>query len=457
MLSYTVTGKNQAFKRESRRDRSSAGIGRAEGVAGNGAAHSPAIPPEGEADGSLSLSLRLLKATDDTTCVLKSGVKWTRGQCIEAINRNVRQFIEYHGVTHVAMWTLTTADIPTVKVFYRRWHSLQRRALKIICPSGDYIAILEFQKRGAPHLHILIAVTEDIKSSIKWHMSKGQLHPTVSSMCPHLLWLFDQLREIQPAYGFGSWVSIQPIRSIKEAVSDYVSKYLWKGDPNTPEDVGRVRRVRYGNKRNWGCMDNQRFNWLYGRSWAWRKGVAKFAEVEGRKYAYRKNYGNGETETFVTSMTPAKLKMILGERWQYHYREDIIKCFYMSVICDIEQVMPEHAFNELWKAGKLNEFLQKINEQYVLMGPDRFFDTPPAYVHRAELDIAVVDPMYNKPLCLNLPGPNRSEPATAGREPGPGLAAPAIREPGPPESQTSATVRPGMVETFMVTVDGEDF
>lgn len=417
MLNYTRAGKNQASDVEERHPPESAGSGRVRGRGGNATTPHPAAPPEAVGDGSSSLSLRVLKATDDTTSPHKTCTKWTRGQCVEALNKNLRKFIIRHGENFVGMVTFTTKDIPTLQEFYRRWHSLQRRALKRICPTEEYIAILEFQKRGAPHLHVLIAVKEDIKTGVRWHLQKGQFHPVASTLGPHLKWLFQELQEIQPAYGFGTWVSIQPIRTIDAAVSDYVSKYLWKGDPNTPEGAGRVRRVRYGHKKSMrkDGIDNQRFSWLYGRSWAWRRGMVKFAEIEARKYAERRQYGNGETEELITGISEAKIRMILGNRWVYHYRESIIKCFYMWVVCDLEKVMPESAFNQLWAQGKLNEFVPVIDEKYVLRQPDRIFEAGPGEnMYRKELSLEAVDSMFYKPLALSLPEPVPPEGAELG-------------------------------------------
>lgn len=72
----------------------------------------------------------------------------------------VGDFVAFWGHEHVAMWTITTEDIPNPREFAKRWHSLRTHELGWL---KGYLRFLEPQQRGAPHYHILAAVEWDLK------------------------------------------------------------------------------------------------------------------------------------------------------------------------------------------------------------------------------------------------------------------------------------------------------
>ena len=391
----------------------------------------------GHQPGAGASSIFIIKSHNsdkNSRCELVFKGKVTRSQAIDTLERNVYSFITYFGVKTVAFWTLTLGkdgENVSVEEFMKMFDNMRRRLLRKISPTGAYIAVLEYQKRGAIHLHILVATGKDIQTGVKWYRdTKGVHRPHVETLGQDIKDLFQILRERLPGYGFGEYVSIMPVRTIEGCVSQYISKYMWKGDPNVPEDAGRCRRVRYGKSREWRVASQNR-SWLYGRAWAWRKAVAKFARNKAEEYAERRQLGNGEIEHISMDVTMRRMSLILGPRWAYKYREQIIRSFYEWILCEVEEDirMPQAVFRQLWYEGKLNPFIEQIDKKYVLchhiVDPfDAQEEDHGDYVYKGQgWDIENIDPMFWKPLAVELPAvlqesqPGEVRPAAVHPEP----------------------------------------
>jgi len=228
---------------------------------------------------------------------------------------NVAAFIEHWGRNHCLFFTVTDEDNLHPTQFARRWnHYLRRHGAWIV----SFIKVLEPQKRGRPHYHILVAVPWDTKpDAFDWQaFADCQIEARGSarfrelrarykaSAAPELVAMWKLHRKVLPRYGLGR-AELLPIRKGKEAISEYIGKYLEAGLIIRKHSWKGCRRVEFDRRKKIGWLACTRvFAWHSQGAVAWRKRVSELGVVLG-----------------VADMQGIGRK--LGPKWAYRLREAI--------------------------------------------------------------------------------------------------------------------------------------
>lgn len=156
-----------------------------------------------------------------------------------ALRLNVEALVKEFGVERIGFLTLTFPDhVTDPKECNRRFDNLRRRVLRRY---SKWIAVRERQKSGRLHLHLLVAVAEDIQTGVNFaEIKRGNYRSAGRQLRAE--WL--HLRSVSKKYSFGR-TELLPIKSNAEGVSRYVGKYIQKNlDCRTPADKG-ARLVSY--------------------------------------------------------------------------------------------------------------------------------------------------------------------------------------------------------------------
>ena len=207
------------------------------------------------------------------------------------------------GIGRLGFLTLTFADhITDPKEAQTRLNSLLSNVIKV--RYLEYLGVMERQKSGRIHYHLLVALHHDIREGFDWDaLGKGDY----KSACPALRaeWAF--WRKTAKSYRFGR-TELLPVRSNIQAMAKYVGKYIGKHvEVRLPEDKG-VRLVRYSRGARVGTT---RFMFKSEGSAEWRRKVATFAAILEEK-----------TGREVTCLDD--ISAIAGKRWAHHHRDYIL-------------------------------------------------------------------------------------------------------------------------------------
>lgn len=231
---------------------------------------------------------------------------------------NVASFVEHWGRNHCLFFTVTDEANLHPSQFARRWNSYLVR-------NGDwilsYIRVLEPQKQGRPHYHLLVAVAWDTKAeSFDWasfdecqRERKNNGHTPrfrelrakyKASAAPELVSLWSALRKVLPRYGLGR-AELLPLRKGKEAISEYVGKYLEAGLALRRHSWKGCRRVEFDRRAKHKWLSCSRvFAWHSPGAKIWRQRVADLAVAIG-------------------ALDVAGISSKLGPKWAYMLRETL--------------------------------------------------------------------------------------------------------------------------------------
>jgi hypothetical protein len=232
---------------------------------------------------------------------------------------NVEAFVNYWGRNHCLFFTLTDEEGLHPSQFARRWNGYLVRNGKWI---RSFIRVLEPQKAGRPHYHLLVAVHWDTRpDAFDWDaFDECQEERKRSgytarfrelraryrdSAAPELVSLWSGLRKVLPRYGLGR-AELLPLRKGKEAVSEYVGKYLEAGLVLRRHSWKGCRRIEFDRRAKdaWLCCSRQ-FSWNSPGARAWRARVGEIAAALGAK-------------------TMEGIRRALGSSWAYRLRDAII-------------------------------------------------------------------------------------------------------------------------------------
>ena len=231
---------------------------------------------------------------------------------------NVAAFIEHWGRDHCLFFTVTDEDNLHPTQFARRWNNYLRRHGAWIV---SFIRVLEPQKYGRPHYHILVAVLWDTKpDAFDWaafsdcqneRRERGatglfrELRARYkNSAAPELVTLWALLRKVLPRYGLGR-AELLPLRKGKEAISEYIGKYLEAGLIIRKHSWKGCRRVEFDRRNKIGWLACTRvFAWHSPGAVAWRARVGELGVALG-----------------VFDMEGIRRR--LGPKWAYRLREAI--------------------------------------------------------------------------------------------------------------------------------------
>lgn len=228
---------------------------------------------------------------------------------------NVESFIQYFGRDHCLFFTITDEHNLHPSKFARRWNNFLRR-------HGDwirsFIRVLEPQKKGRPHYHLLVAVDWDTKpEKFDWQafdecqreIRENGRSATFrklrkryrDSAAPELVAMWAYLRTALKTYGLGR-SELLPLRKNQEAVSEYIGKYLEAGLILRKHSWKGCRRIEFDRKlkKQW-IVCTRRFSWNSPGARTWRKRIGELASRLGIS-------------------TVKELRSEFGRRWAYHLR-----------------------------------------------------------------------------------------------------------------------------------------
>lgn len=289
------------------------------------------------------------KSLTETTAALTTVLSPYHKKQAQTLFLNVERLlkVEAESTNHVGFLTLTFAEnITDHKEAYRRFRSFNTNYLSKHPIFGEWVNTKERQKRGAWHYHLVIALTEDIKTGFdfdkydEWLQGPRKLNtfPT-GNKALHSLWA--DLRENLEKYGLGKIFSLEPVRSNAEAMARYIGKYISKHLGNRSKDDTGVRLVNYS--RNW-IKNSVRCSWHNDNAKLWREKLRLFAYTQGCSDFYQ-------------------LAEKLGPNWAYKYQEDIVNIY--KHITDFPQNIkePETYTPPLLKSLPLNKARNKAQKE----------------------------------------------------------------------------------------------
>lgn len=226
-----------------------------------------------------------------------------------ALSWNVAHLCEKYGAERIGFLTLTFGDhVLCPKEAQRRFNSLATHVLKV--RYLDYIRVLERQKSGRIHYHLLVVLPDDIRTGFEF---AGVAKKDYSSANNHLRreWAF--WRKTAPLYRFGR-TELMPVKGTSAALGQYVGKYIGKHMGVREEQDKGVRLVAY------------------------TRGARMATSRHTVIGLHNANQWRGKVETFARQMTenfrvthpqrpPIRsvddLSFYLGPKWAFHWREYI--------------------------------------------------------------------------------------------------------------------------------------
>lgn len=246
----------------------------------------------------------------------------------KTLTGNIQYWEKKHGVERLAFVTLTFKEnLFDRREAQRRWNNLNRT----IGRDGKFtvlVKVLEVQKRGAIHYHLLVLCKEDIRTGFDFEMfkrvgearqrkdwaavrrftsGKGGYAKTCSS---HLRHLWGYMRTKCESHKFGR-SEFMPIE-YPNNIGSYLGKYLNKDDEGrekkqwaNAEMTKGMRRVSYGRKETKVCSAN--FNWVRHP-----KGKPLFRH-QLKEWAEYRGFESYE-----------EIKEAFGKNWSYHYYQEIM-------------------------------------------------------------------------------------------------------------------------------------
>jgi hypothetical protein len=220
------------------------------------------------------------------------------------LSESVQKLCRLNGIDRVAFLTLTFADhILDPREAQKRLNSLLTNVIK---PRyGEYTGVLERQKSGRIHYHLLVTMPFDCRSCADFEAFSKHDYRTASKALRNE-WRF--WRVTSRKYGFGR-TELMPIKSTEEAIGRYVGKYISKSitasneSNNADLDKG-VRLVRYSKGARAGTSH---FTFVSKNSEKYRTALRYLVDIINQQMGF------GITEI-------NELKFFFGPRWQYGFR-----------------------------------------------------------------------------------------------------------------------------------------
>ena len=222
-----------------------------------------------------------------------------------ALSWNVAHLCRQFGVERVGFLTLTFADhVTEVGEASRRFNSLRSNVLAKRYPA--HIRVLERQKSGRIHYHLLVVLPDDIREGVDFEAFANRDYKSANN---HLRreWAF--WRKTAPQFRFGR-TELMPIRSDAAALGQYVGKYIGKHIGQREERDKGARLVSYSKDAR---MATSKHMMLEKPSTEWRAKCLTFSRMVA---AWKPKARIQSTED---------LTFHLGARWSYHWRDFILQ------------------------------------------------------------------------------------------------------------------------------------
>lgn len=221
-----------------------------------------------------------------------------------ALAWNVQTMAEKWGLERLGFLTLTFSDhVLDGREAQRRFHSLSTHILRGRYPA--YIRVMERQKSGRIHYHLLVVLDADIRTGFDFEAVAKHNYRSAGSRL-RAEWSF--WRQTAKTYGFGR-TELLPVKSTSEGIARYVGKYISKHLQARQDDDKGLRLVEYSQGAR---MASTRFQFATEGSASWRRKLRLFASMICSRNRY------------FPEPSMAALSKILGPRWAYNWREFIL-------------------------------------------------------------------------------------------------------------------------------------
>lgn len=320
---WTPEGLNAHFRAQVEQERGCRGVPPTETLSGRvGASESdsrpaacslpsppPADPFQTEA-GDASLPCRFLGTTQSDQTP-KEGKKpiparlsGHQQKVAGALSMNVAHMVKKHGIDRIGFLTLTFADhVTCAREASRRFNSLASHILRNRYPA--YIRVLERQKSGRIHYHLLVVLPDDIRTGADFQAFADRDYKSANKSL-RLEWAF--WRKTAPVFRFGR-TELMPIRSDADALGQYVGKYIGKHlNARENRDKG-VRLVSYSKEARMATSKHTNVNKY---TTMWRAKVCTFVRMVA------------EFKPHARVRSVEDLSLVLGKRWAYEWRDFIL-------------------------------------------------------------------------------------------------------------------------------------
>lgn len=219
-----------------------------------------------------------------------------------ALAWNVQAMAEKWEIKHLGFLTLTFRDhVLDAREAQRRFNSLSTNILKKRYPA--FIRVLERQKSGRIHYHLLVVLDADIRTGFDFNAVNNHDYRSASPAL-RAEWAF--WRKTAKAYAFGR-TELLPIKSSAEAIARYVGKYISKHLEARFEDDKGIRLVEYSRGAR---IASTRFQFASEGSASWRRKLRAFAFIMADSHGCPPSMKG--------------LRQALGPRWAYNWREFIL-------------------------------------------------------------------------------------------------------------------------------------
>jgi len=227
-----------------------------------------------------------------------------------ALGLNVHSFCGKYGLEKCGFFTLTFKEnLQDFKEAQRRFNNLAGDYIRV--EYGPYICIMQLQKRGAVHYHLLVSCKNDIRTGFDFEAVDDDDYSSASRYLKRLWYLNGEASE---SHGFGR-TELLPIKSTSKGVGKYLGRYLSKGERT--QQIKGARTVRYSKGFR---VANSQFAWVSTGAYKWRREVKKFAE-----------YNN---------VTYEQMSKVYGSRWAYY----LMKAFKEREIRTPEEISESVAY-----------------------------------------------------------------------------------------------------------------
>jgi hypothetical protein len=245
-----------------------------------------------------------------------------------SIQDRIQWMVDEYGPEHIGFQTLTVQEnLTDRREFNRRFKSLARNVFPRLYE--DWLRVYERQKRGAWHVHLVVALKADIrtgtdvealdrllKAKKDGKISKAAYYASIQRLTSeNLRGLWKEYRRL---CGLGEFKQrrkskgkryykfdashLLPVISTPQALAAYVAKYISKGFENRRTEDKGMRLV--GCSKRVAHVCSERFSWADGAGKVWRAKLGVLAEMLNFK----------SSDDFAKA---------LGCRWAYHIRPAI--------------------------------------------------------------------------------------------------------------------------------------
>ena len=241
--------------------------------------------------------------SNNSTEIASSRLSSQHRKAASALAWNVQAMAEKWGLERLGFLTLTFADhVLDGREAQRRFNSLSTHILRTRYPA--FIRVLERQKSGRIHYHLLVVLDSDIRTGFDFEAIQHHNYRSASAAL-RSEWAF--WRRTAKPYGFGR-TELLTVRSTAEGIASFVGKYISKHLGARLEADKGMRLVDYSRGAR---VASTRFQFVTEGAAAWRHKLRLFAGLMFQ--AHR-----------CSSPTMEGLRMGLGPHWSYHWREFIL-------------------------------------------------------------------------------------------------------------------------------------